>query len=150
MTAAARRAALLAAIGMAAFYAVVVGWAGGVEHLGDQARRDWWLVVPITAAFAAQVGVMVELRHRHAQHHALTPAAGAASGTSAAGMIACCAHHLVELAPVAGLTGFATTLNDARVPIMVAGLALNLVVLALAARRLRRTSLPHGAVACAA
>lgn len=150
MSRAARRAVVLAAVGMSAFYAVVVGWAGGVEHLADQLGRDWWLVVPITAAFAAQVGVMVELRHRHAQHHALTPAAGAASGTSAAGMIACCAHHLVELAPIAGLTGFATTLNDARVPIMLAGLALNLTVLAFAARRLRRTPTAHGAVACVA
>lgn len=150
MSAPARRAAVLATLGMSAFYAVVVGWAGGVEHLADQARRDWWLVVPITAAFAAQVGVMVELRHRHAQHHALMPAAGAASGTSAAGMIACCAHHIVELAPIAGLTGFATTLNDARVPIMLAGLALNLTVLALAVRRLHRTTIEHGAVACAA
>jgi hypothetical protein len=135
---------------MAAFYAVVVGWAGGIEHLVDQARGDWWLVAPITLAFAAQVGVMVELRHRHERHHALTPAAGAASGTSAVGMVACCAHHLVELAPVAGLTGFATTLNDARVPIMVAGLALNLTVLALAVRRLQGTPVDHGAVACVA
>lgn len=150
MTAAARRAAVLAALGMSAFYVVVVGWAGGIEHLADQARRDWWLVAPITLAFAAQVGVMVELRHRHARHHALTPAAGAASGTSAAGMVACCAHHLVELAPVAGLTGFATTLNDARIPIMLAGLALSLTVLALAVRRLQRTPLEHGAIACAA
>ena len=150
MSAPAGRATLLAAMGMAAFYAVVVGWAGGIEHLADQTRRDWWLVAPITLAFAAQVGVMVELRHRHAQHHALTPAAGAASGTSAAGMIACCAHHLVELAPIAGLTGFAATLNDARVPIMLVGLALNLVVLAIAVRRLQRTPIAHGAVPCAA
>ena len=150
MSASARRAAALAALGMAAFYTVVVGWAGGVEHLADQAPRDWWLVLPITAAFAAQVGVIVELRHRHAQHHALAPAAGAASGTSAAGMIACCAHHLVELAPIAGLTGFATTLNDARVPIMLAGLVVNLAVLALGVRRLHRMPIDHGVVACAA
>jgi hypothetical protein len=146
----ARRAALVAAVGMAAFYGIVVGWAGGVEHLTDQARRDWWLVVPITLAFGAQVGVMVELRERHARHHALTPAAGAASGTYAAGMVACCAHHLVELAPIAGLTGFATTLSDARIPLMVAGLVVNLAVLAFAVRRLRHTPSARGAVACAA
>jgi uncharacterized membrane protein YhaH (DUF805 family) len=146
----AARAAAIAAAGMAAFYAVVVGWSGGTEHLADQLRRDWWLVAPITFAFAAQVGVMVELRLRHAQHHALTPASGAASGTSAAGMVACCAHHLVELAPLAGLSGFATTLNDARVPLMLTGLALNIAVIALATRRLRRTPSARGATACAA
>jgi hypothetical protein len=146
----ARRAGVVAALGMAGFYVLVVGWAGGREHLADQVREDWWLVAPITVAFAAQVGVMVELRHRHARHHGLAPAAGAASSTSAAGMVACCAHHLVELAPLAGLSGFATTLNDARVPLMVAGLALNLAVLAAALRRLHRTPADRGALACAA
>lgn len=145
---ASRRAGAVAMLAMAGFYAVVVGWAGGTEHLADQVRKDWWLLTPITVAFAAQVAVMVELRARHARHHALAPASGAAGSASAAGMIACCAHHIVELAPVAGLAGFATTVNDARVPLMLAGLALNLVVLAFAARRLVRTP-QSGAVACA-
>lgn len=135
---------------MAAFYAIVVGSAGGLAHLGDQVGQDWWLLVPIIGAFAAQVGVMVELRSRHALHHGIEAGGAAASGTSAAGMIACCAHHLVELAPAVGLSGFATTLTDARVPIMLAGLVLNLAVLAIALRRLAHTASRSEMVACAA
>lgn len=141
-------AAAIAAAAMAAFYMAVVGWAGGVEHLAEQTRADWWLLGPIVMAFAAQVGVMVELRERHAHHHGLTPAGGAASGTSAAGMVACCAHHILELAPIAGLTGVATALADVRIPVMLVGLTLNLAVLATGVHRLRRTS--QEAFACAA
>jgi len=148
MSGRAARAAGVAAAAMVAFYVAVVGWAGGSAHLADQARADWWLLVPVIGAFAAQVGVMVELRARHARHHGLGSAGGAASGTSAAGMVACCAHHIVELAPIAGLTGFAAALNDVRIPVMVAGLALNLAVLGAGVHRLRRPS--PVAVACAA
>ena len=144
------RATAMAAAGMAAFYAVVVGWAGGTAHLVDQLQQDWWLVAPITASFAAQVGVMVELRSRHALHHGMEAGGAAASGTSAAGMVACCAHHLVELAPAVGLSAFATTLADARIPLMVAGLALNMVVLAVALRRLAGAPARSEAIACAA
>lgn len=34
------RAGLIAATGLAGFYAVVVGWASGTDHLASQARAD--------------------------------------------------------------------------------------------------------------
>lgn len=149
MTRASLVAAAVAGAGMATLYAGVLVWAGGTEHLQVQAAADWWLLAPIVATFAAQVGVMVELRARRAAHH-LAGAGGAASGASVTGMVACCAHHLVELAPLAGLTGVAVALADIRIPLMAAGLALNVAVLALAARRLRGTAGVTGAVPCAA
>ena len=132
------RAGLLGVAGIAAFYAVVVGLASGsVDHLVDQIRSDWWLLVPIVAGFGVQVGLMSELRRRH---HAATLAAGAVgvgAGTSAAGMVACCAHHLAELVPFLGLTGVATTLTAWRTEMMLVGLTVNVVAITLAWRRLR-------------
>jgi uncharacterized membrane protein YhaH (DUF805 family) len=132
------RSGLLGIAGLAAFYLVVVGVASGsIDHLVDQIRSDWWLLAPITAGFGVQVGLMSELRHRH---HAASLAAGAASagaGTSAAGMIACCAHHLAELVPFLGLAGVATTLTAWRTEMMLVGLAVNVIAITLAVRRLR-------------
>lgn len=134
---------------LAGFYVVVLAWSGGWEHLFDQARTDWWLLVPIVAAFGTQVALTVELRRRHHTHH--LAATGAGTGASAVGMVACCAHHLVDLVPLLGAAGLAGFLFDWRIPLMAAGLAVNLVAVAVAARRLSHLGhSPGGAVSCAA
>jgi hypothetical protein len=70
------------------------------------------------------------------------------------GMVACCAHHLAELAPLAGATGMAVFLYDWRVPFMLVGLGVNAVAITIAIRRLRNVlaaGAPNEAVhACAA
>ena len=84
-----------AAAGLASFYVAVLVGASGWSHLADQARADWWLLGPIVIGFAAQVALTVELRRRHRAHH-LAATTGAGTGASAIGMVACCAHNLVE------------------------------------------------------
>ncbi|HVM55743.1 MAG TPA: hypothetical protein VM262_21340 [Acidimicrobiales bacterium] len=153
MTRASLRWGALGAALLAAFYVTVLTWASGWSHLVAQTRQDWWLLVPITVGFGTQVALMVELRRRHRAHH-LAPAAGAGTGASAMGMVACCAHHLAELAPLAGATGMAVFLYDWRVPFMLVGIGVNAVAVTIAVRRLRRVLVATGAAeelhACAA
>ena len=138
------RAGALAAAALGLFYTVVVGGVGGVVHLGQQAVDDWpWLVL-ILAGFGTQVALFVELRRRHRLHAAMTTATGGGAGASAVGMVACCAHHVADVAPIIGLSGMAVFLTDYRIPIMIVGIAVNALGVTLAARRLRRTPLPAG------
>jgi hypothetical protein len=44
--------------------------------------------------------------------HAAAVSAGGGAGVSGTGMLAYCAHHAVELAPLAGFSGAATFLTD--------------------------------------
>lgn len=135
------RAGVLGLGGVAAFYVVVVGVASGsVEHLLDQLRADWWLLVPIMVGFGVQVALLTELRHRHLAAGAAAGAAQAGAGTSAAGMLACCAHHLVEFIPFLGFTGVAAALTAWRTEMMLFGLVVNAVAIALIWRRLRQVS----------
>ena len=145
MSATALRAGVLAAAGLGLFYAVVVGGVGGVGHLGQQAVDDWpWLVL-ILAGFGTQVALFVELRRRHRLHDAaVKTATGGGAGASAVGMVACCAHHVADLAPIIGVSGVAVFLTDYRAPIMIVGIAVNALGVVLAARRLHRTPLPAG------
>ena len=132
------------------FYGGVLAASGGWEHLRDQARTDWWLLAPIILAFGTQVALGLELRRRHhAQHLAATTGAG--TGAAAVGMVACCAHHLVDLLPLLGAAGIAGFLFDWRIPLMIAGLAINLAAVAVSGRQLANlTHAPHGAASCAA
>lgn len=134
---------LLAALGLAIFYGVVVGLASGSwDHLTAQVRADWYFLVPILVGFGAQIGLLVELRHRHRLHHGAAAAGGAGAGASAAGMVACCAHHLADLVPLVGATGAAAFLIDYRVPFMLVGIGVNAIGVTLAARRLHQASRP--------
>ena len=134
------RAGVLGSFGLAVFYvAVVAGASGSWEHLVDQARQDWYYLVPIVAGFGIQVAIMFELRHRHRLHHGAAAAGGAGAGASTVGMVACCAHHIADLAPFIGATGAAAFLTDYRVPFMVAGIGVNAAGVLIAGRRLAHT-----------
>lgn len=133
----------VAGMALTGAYVGVVAGTAGWTHLADQTRSNWWLLVPLLAGFVVQVTLMVELRRRHRLAHAAAVSVGAGAGVSAVGMVACCAHHLAELAPLAGATGAATFLTDTQRPLMIAGVALNAAAVAVAARKLRHAELVH-------
>ncbi|MGH2690236.1 MAG: hypothetical protein ACRDKW_15730, partial [Actinomycetota bacterium] len=94
----------------AAYAAIVAGASRSFGHLGDQVRADWYFLLPLMGGFGTQMGLLSELRHRHRMMRAAgaTGVAGAAGSTM--GMIACCAHHIADLAPLAGASAAATFL----------------------------------------
>ena len=130
---------VLAAGGMALFYAAVVGGvSGSLDHLASQVRRDWYLLLPIVTGFGVQVGLMAELRRRRRPSPGAIGASAAGAGASTVGMVACCAHHVADLLPFVGASAAATFLYDFRLPFMLVGLGVNSAGIAIVARRLRR------------
>jgi len=131
-----------AAAGLAIFYVAVVGGVGGLTHLAQQARADWYWLVIILVGFGTQIAAYAELRRRHRLATAVRTASGTGGGASAVGMVACCAHHVADLAPLIGASGLAVFLTSYRVPIMLLGIAINAIGVTVALRRLRRTPAP--------
>lgn len=138
------RTGVLAAAGLTLLYIVVVaGASGSWSHFTEQAREDWYYLILIVGGFGTQIALMSELRRRHRLHHAAAAASGAGAGASTVGMVACCAHHIADLAPLIGATGAAAFLIDYRIPFMIAGIGVNAVGVTIAARRLRRAPAVH-------
>jgi hypothetical protein len=136
------RSGALASAALALIYVIVVaGASGSWDHLTDQMRQDWYYLVPIVAGLGVQVTLIAELRRRHRLQQAVAAAGGAGAGASTVGMVACCAHHIADLAPFIGATSAAAFLTDYRVPFMVLGIGVNAVGVTIAARRLRHTPL---------
>jgi hypothetical protein len=127
-----------AAAALATFYVAVLAGSAGWTHLGDTLGRDWWLVLPLTVGFGIQVAILVEVRRRHRAAHRVTAVAGAGAGTSAVGMVACCAHHLADLVPLVGLSGAATFLTAQQRTLMWAAVAMTAAGVFLASKQLRR------------
>lgn len=128
---------VVAAALLASFYVAVLAGSAGWDHLGDTLGRDWWLVLPLTVGFGVQVAFLVEVRRRRAAHD-VTAVAGAGAGTSAVGMVACCAHHIADLVPLVGLSGAATFLTAQQRTLMWIAVAMTAAGVWLSARQLRR------------
>lgn len=92
----------------------------------------------IAAGFGTQVALFAELRAVDRPHRAAAAVTVAGTGTSAAAMLACCAHHLVELLPLLGLSGAAVFLNAYKTPLFLAGIGMSLVGILIIARQLQQ------------
>jgi hypothetical protein len=116
---------LLAAAGLLAFYTVVVVAASGSrEHLWSLMADDAWFVAAITVGFGIQIGLFAYLRQAVKAAQGRMSAAMAATGTggSTMAMVACCAHHLADIMPLAGLTAASLFLSEYKQSLMIVGL----------------------------
>ena len=53
-------------------------------------------------------------------------------------MLACCAHHLVDLLPLVGLSAAAVFLNAYKTPLFLVGIGMNLIGIIVIGRQLRK------------
>jgi hypothetical protein len=134
-------AGLVAGVALLAVYLGVISIAQGPSHALEQLAADAWFVMAITAGFGVQIALFAELRAVNRRHRAGAAVTAAATGTSTAAMLACCAHHLVELVPLLGLSAAAVFLNDFKTPLMLLGLAMNATAIVVVLRALRRARL---------
>lgn len=131
-------AGIVGSAALLAGYLGVISLAQGVGHAIDQLTTDAVFVGPIAAGFGIQIALFVELRAVDRRHRATAAVTAAGTGTSAAAMLACCAHHLVDLLPLVGLSAAAVFLNAYKTPLFLLGIAMNIIGIVVIARRLDR------------
>lgn len=117
-------------------YLAIISLAQGVAHAIEQLAADAPFVGLIAAGFGTQVALFAELRAVDRRHRSAAAVTAAGTGTSAAAMLACCAHHLVDLLPLLGLSAAAVFLNAYKTPLLVIGIGMNVVGIAVIARQL--------------
>ncbi len=129
---------LLGAAALLGLYLGIISLAQGAEHALEQLATDAQFVGLIALGFGTQIALFVELRAVDRRHRAATAVTAAGTGTSAAAMLACCAHHLVGLLPLVGLSAAAVFLNTYKTPLFLIGLGMNVIGIVVIARQLRR------------
>lgn len=112
-------------LGMAALYAGVLLGTSGPEHLADQWASYWAVLVSLWVLFGLQVALLIDMRR--ASSRGLRAADAAAAGTTAVGMLACCAHHVAELLPLVASVGIAAALVAWQPWILAGALLLSIV-----------------------
>lgn len=95
-------------------YFGIVSIAQSPQHAFEFFLEDSWIIIPIIVGFGIQSALYVVLKKQlyvPITHIGVSgPLTGAGGATSTLAMVACCAHHVVDVLPILGLTAAATFL----------------------------------------
>ncbi len=134
-------AGTIAGILLLVTYLALISLAQGPAHAMEQLRADALFVGLISVGFGTQAVLFAELWTLDRRHRSGVAVTAAGTGTSAAAMLACCAHHLVDLFPIIGLSAAAAFLSTYKLPLLLLSLGINAVGIVVIARHLRRARL---------
>lgn len=117
---------VLAFVLMMAVFFGVVGLVSGVSYTLEQFAKFWYFIVSLALGFGTQVALYSYLRQLVGSQAMSSKMVAASGTTSTAAMISCCAHYLVNILPVLGITGFITVVAQYQIQLFWLGLAFNL------------------------
>ncbi len=117
---------LLASLILLGVYFSVLTLVSGWDFLVDQFSRFWYFVLVLAIGFGVQVGLYVYLRRLVLRPQGSGKVVAVAGGSSTAAMISCCAHYLVNIAPILGATGLLALIAQYQVQLFWVGLIFNL------------------------
>ena len=101
---------------------LVSGW----SFAQSQFASYWYFVVSLAVGFGVQVALYQYIKRLVHSGRGMGKVIGVSGTTSTAAMISCCAHYLVKLVPVLGVTGPVTFAAQYQVEFFWVGLAFNL------------------------
>lgn len=110
---------------MLAFYFVAVGLISGLNFALEQFEKFRYFIVALALGFGIQAGLYGQLRILAGRHGASGKVMLASGATSAVSMASCCAHYLVNVLPIMGVTGFLTVVAEYQIEVFWLGLAFN-------------------------
>ncbi len=126
-----------------ALYFALLTLVSGWQFTLNQFSEFWYYIVPLGAGFGLQLALYVRLREMlvHATQARMVMAASGT--TSSAAMVSCCAHYLINIAPVLGASGLITFATQYQVEFFWVGLAFNAAGIAYIGQRLWTAAREH-------
>jgi YHS domain-containing protein len=129
------------------FFGLVTLANGSFGSSLDEFKRIWYWILILASGFGFQLGLFTYLKQRIAENTAIATAEVAASGTVSTGsMVACCAHGLVNVLPLVGVSAAAAFLATYQLPFILIGVFSNLVGITIMLGIIQKHGLlPHNA-----
>ncbi len=119
---------IIGSVSLLLIYFVILTLANSLDHAIDQFYQIWYWIMLLTVGFGIQVGLYHYIKHN--QDKKITGAAtemAASGGISTLSMIACCAHHLVDILPIIGLSAAAVFLVKYQTSFILVGVFSSLI-----------------------
>lgn len=118
-------------------YFLILTLVSGWEFTAEQFIDYWYFILSLAFGFGIQIGLFVYLKNAiHGKN--LPKGVLATTGTtSTLAMISCCAHYLVNILPVLGVTGLLTFVAQYQIELFWLGILSNLLGIAYISRKIR-------------
>jgi Cu+-exporting ATPase len=127
---------LLASVALLVLYLGLLTQLSGREFTLEQFRSYWPFIITLAIGFGIQFGLFTYLRRAaNGMHQGKVVAV--TGTTSAAAMVSCCTHYLVNLLPVLGATGLMSFVGAYQIELFWAGLLANFAGIVYLGSRLR-------------
>lgn len=107
------------------FYLLVASLLGGISFALDNFVKLWYWMTPLITGFGIQIGLFFYVKNE--MHRKATAQAAASTGISTTSMIACCAHHIADIAPFLGITALGLFLTKYQSTFLLAGILSNIL-----------------------
>ncbi len=133
----------LATLALLALYFGALTLVSGWEFTRGEFSRYWYFVLPLAMGFGVQVALFARLRALVASSKDSGTMVAASGATSTAAMVSCCAHYLVNVAPVLGATGLVAFAAQFQVELFWVGLAFSAAGIAFVSNRVLKAEMEH-------
>ena len=117
---------ILAAFMLFAVYFVILTLVSGWAFAQDQFGTYWYFIVSLAVGFGIQIALYNHIRNLVRGGRGIGKIVGVSGTTSTAAMISCCAHYLVNLVPIIGVTGAITFIAQYQTELFWIGILFNL------------------------
>lgn len=124
--------------GLLLFFFGVLSVANSPAHAIDQFKIDWYWILPLTLGFGIQIGLYVWLNNALVQSAFAQKEIAATASMSGGAMVACCAHHIFDILPLAGASIAAAFLTQYQPFFIAIGLVSNVIGIALLLRMAKK------------
>ncbi len=126
-------AAILGMLGLIAIYVLIVFIAtGDMSHVIEQFMAFKYWIIALILGFGLQMGLFWYIRSGlHLTDGSSKTALAAGASTSTVAMVACCAHHLVDILPILGLSAATLFLSKYQTYFFLLGVISNIAGIAL-------------------
>lgn len=107
-------------------YFVMLTLISGWSYALSQFATYWYFIISLVVGFGIQIGLYQYIKTLVHSGQGMGKVVGVSGTTSTAAMLSCCAHYLLNLVPILGITGLATLVAQYQVKIFWVGLAFNI------------------------
>jgi hypothetical protein len=118
------------ALALLVLYFLILTLASSASHAIEQFQVLWYWMLSLIVGFGVQVGlyayIRLEIKHRKIKNAAKQELA-ASAGVSSVSMAACCAHHLIDVLPILGLSAAFLFLAQYQVWFIILGILNNII-----------------------
>ena len=117
---------MLASVILLGVYFVVLTLVSGWSFAQSQFAIYWYFIISLVVGFGIQIALYQYIKSLVHDGQGMGKVVGVSGTTSTTAMISCCAHYLVNLVPILGVTGLATFVSQYQIKIFWVGLAFNI------------------------